>query len=114
MAAESEGRQGAEGAAVFPLIPEDLGVNPLLLAVLHAVVFVDGSDPEVVDPDAAEEAAQYLATYVRRLRGPALQRVREDIETLLGFARLEKWPKAQVEFLKGFLSDYGVGEESAS
>ena len=27
-----------EGAAVFPDIPAELGVNPLLLAVVHAVV----------------------------------------------------------------------------
>jgi hypothetical protein len=112
MAGESEGRQGGEGAAVFPLIPEELGVNPLLLAVLHAVVFVDGSTEGVVDPEAAEEAMQYVATYLHRLSGPPLQRVREDVEALLGFARQEKWPKAQVEFLKGFLADYGVGAGS--
>ena len=29
-----------EGAAVFPEIPAELGVHPLLLAVLHAVVFL--------------------------------------------------------------------------
>ena len=33
-----------DGAAVFPLIPAELGVHPLLLAVLHAYVFLDGSD----------------------------------------------------------------------
>ena len=31
-----------EGAAVFPTIPAELGVHPLLLAVLHAVVFLEG------------------------------------------------------------------------
>src|SRR5438067_11782892 len=36
-----------DGAAVFPLIPEELGVDPLLLAVLHAVVFFDGSEDGV-------------------------------------------------------------------
>ena len=112
MAGESEGRQVPEGAAVFPLIPEELGVSPLLLAVLHAVVFVDGSTEDVLDPEAAEEAAQYIATYLRRLGGRELQRVREDVEALLGFARQEKWAREQVEFLQGFLSDYGVGEEA--
>ena len=111
MADESE---VPEGAAVFPLIPEELGVNPLLLAVLHAIVFVDGSTEDVVAPDAAEEAMQYVATYLRRLSGPPLQRAREDVEALLGFARQEKWPRAQVEFLKGFLTDFGVGGGAAS
>ena len=42
-----------EGAAVFPLIPPELGVNPLLLAVLHATVFLAGSDEKIVNPAAA-------------------------------------------------------------
>ena len=42
-----------EGAAVFPTIPAELGVDPLLLAVLHATVFLAGSDEAVVHPAAA-------------------------------------------------------------
>ena len=114
MADEPEEQDVPAGAAVFPLIPEELGVSPLLLAVLHAVVFVDGSTEEVVDADAAEEAMQYLAAYLHRLEGPLLQRVREDIECLLDYARSQRWPKAQVEFLKAFLADYGVGSEGHS
>src|SRR5262249_16204853 len=103
-------REVPEGAAVFPLIPAELNVHPLLLAVLHAVVFL-GSDDEVVDPDAASEALEYLATYLQRLEGPDLQRIREDIEALAAFARQQKWPKQQVHFLKAFLADFGVGGE---
>lgn len=99
------------GAAVFPLIPEELGVHPLLLAALHAIVFLDGSSEEVVNSGAAEEATQYVATYLQRLQGAELRRVREDIETLLAYARQEKWPAEEVEFLRGFLADYGIGAE---
>jgi hypothetical protein len=109
--AEDNAREVPEGAAVFPLIPEELGVSPLLLAVLHAVVFLVGSDDDVVQPDAAEEALHYLVSYLRRLEGPALQRVREDIGVLLGFARQEQWPKEDVHFLKTFLDEFGIGTE---
>ena len=104
-----------EGAAVFPLIPAELGVHPLLLAVLHATVFLSGSDDDVVHPAAAEEAVQYLADYLQRLDGADLRRVREDLTCLTAFARQEKWPKQLVQYLKNFLSDYGVGaaEEGA-
>src|SRR5215467_8817912 len=61
--------QVPEGAAVLPLIPEELGVHPLLLAVLHAVVFFDGSDADVVNDAAANEALNYFATYLQRLQG---------------------------------------------
>jgi hypothetical protein len=100
------------GAAVFPLIPEELGVHPLLLAAIHALVFLDGSNDEVVNPAAADEAFEYLVAYLQRLGGPELQRVREDVETLLGYARAQKWPKAEQQFLKTFLTDYATrGEE---
>ena len=102
-----------EGAAVFPLIPPELAVNPLLLAVLHATVFLSGSDDEVVDPDAAGEALEYMAGYLQRLEGPLLERVREDLVCLTTFARQEKWPRQVVQFLKTFLADQGVGGDKA-
>lgn len=97
-----------DGAAVFPLIPAELGVHPLLLAVLHAYVFLEGSDEAVVNGAVAEEAMQYLATYLQRLTGPDLKRVREDLQTLVGFAKHDKWPRQQVRFLQDFLADNGV------
>jgi hypothetical protein len=108
MADEPE-RQVPEGAAVFPLIPAELGVDPLLLAALHAVVFFEGSDEDVLAPGAAEEALEYLATYLQRLDGPRLQKAREDLECLAAYARSQQWPKQQVRFLKDFLDQYGVG-----
>jgi hypothetical protein len=98
-----------EGAAVFPLIPPELNVNPLLLCALHAAVFLSGSDDEIVHPGAADEALEYLAGYLQRLEGSALERVREDLLCLRTFARQEKWPKQLQQFLKTFLADYGVG-----
>jgi hypothetical protein len=97
-----------DGAAVFPEIPAELGVHPLLLAVLHAYVFLDGSDVAVVNPEASSEAMEYVALYLQRLTGAELQRVREDLDTLVGYAKEEKWPKQYVAFLKSFLADNGV------
>src|SRR5437764_10071941 len=78
-----------EGAAVFPLIPAELGVHPLLLAALHAYVFLEGSDPAVLNPAVADEAMNYLVTYLQRLSGAELRRVTEDMQTLAGFAKAE-------------------------
>jgi hypothetical protein len=100
-----------EGAAVFPEIPPDLGVNPLLLAVLHATVFIAGSNEDVVHPGAADEAIERMAEYLQRLDGDRLRQVQEDIACLVAFARQAKWPKQLVQALKSFLSDYGIGTE---
>ena len=100
-----------EGAAVMPEIPAELNVHPLLLAVLHATVFLDGSEDEVVDPDAGAEAIEYMANYLQRLRGAELRRVQEDMQVLMAYAKDQEWPKQQVRFFKEFLPTYGVGTE---
>ena len=111
--ADEVGDAVPEGAAVFPLIPPELGVNPLLLAVLHAIVFLDGSAKEIVEPSAAEEARGHMAEYLQRLRGAQMQQIVEDMKCLAGYARHAKWPKQQQLFIKEFLQDYGIGEDTA-
>jgi hypothetical protein len=106
--ADDPASEAPDGAAVFPLIPPELGVHPLLLGVLHAYVFLEGSDESVLNGAVAEEAMQYLATYIQRLDGPDLARVREDLHTLVGFAKAEKWPRQQVRFLQDFLKENGI------
>lgn len=106
--ADDEAGESPDGAAVFPLIPEELGVHPLLLAALHAYVFLEGSNEAVLNGRAAEEGLQYLATYLQRLAGADLRRAKEDVQTLVGFAKSDGWPKQQVRFLQDFLSDNGV------
>ena len=99
-----------EGAAVFPLIPEELGIHPLLLATLHAVVFFDGSDADVVNDAAANESLNYIATYMQRLQGADLKRIREDVDCLIAFGKQEDWPKEEMQFLQEFLKEFGVGQ----
>jgi hypothetical protein len=109
--ADDAGESVPKGAAVLPQIPAELGVHPLLLAVVHAVIFLDGSDEEVVDPDAAVEALEYTAAYLQRLSGSELRRVQEDLQALAAFARQEKWPKQHIRFFKEFLSNFGIAEK---
>jgi hypothetical protein len=108
--AGSCGEDVPDGAAVFPLIPEELGIHPLLLATLHAIVFFDGSDSDVVNDAAANEALNYLATYLQRLQGNDLKRIREDMDALIAFAKQESWPNEELQFLQGFLSEFGAGQ----
>lgn len=109
MARERAESDVPEGAAVFPEIPAELGIHPLLLAVLHAVVFLDGSEAKVVNAAAAAEALEYVAGYLQRLEGAELRRVREDMACLAAYARQQKWSKQQSEFLKNVLKEFGVG-----
>ena len=106
----TEPDEAPEGAAVFPLIPPELGIHPLLLAALHAYVFLEGSDPAVLNAAAADETMHYLVTYLQRLTGPDLRRAKEDMHTLAAFAKSDGWPRQQIRFLHEFLKDNGIGE----
>src|SRR5262245_48543949 len=103
-----------EGSAVFPLIPAELEVHPLLLTALHAVVFLEGSSDKIVEPTAASEQLELIAACLQRLQGPELQRVREDLEVLTSFGKEQEWSKDALQFLRSFLADYGVGVKSKS
>jgi hypothetical protein len=105
---QPQSSEAPEGASVFPLIPAELGVHPLLLAALHAYVLLDGSDPAVLNPAVAEEAMNYVITYLQRIGGADLRRLKEDMATLAGFAKADGWPKQQVRFLQEFLKENGI------
>jgi hypothetical protein len=76
------------------------------------VVFLDGSEEQIVDPQAATEALEYLAGYLQRLPEPELQRLREDLECLAAYARHQGWSKQTVRFFLKFLDDFGLGGKS--
>lgn len=101
-----------EGAAVLPLIPVELGIHPMLLAILHAVVFLEGSEAKIVNPDAALEAMEYVATYLQRLGISDVRRLKEDLLVLEKYAAEQHWPREYAEFFKEFLSNLGIGEEA--
>jgi hypothetical protein len=106
MAKESE--EVPEGAAVVPLIPEKTGISPWFLAVFHALVFLEGSSEEIVDPAAADEASQYLATYLQRISGDELKQLKEDLKRLQDYASRQHWTPDQLQLVEGFLDHYGI------
>ncbi len=108
----AEPEEVPDGAAVLPEIPPELNIHPLLLAVLHAVVFLAGSEENIVHAAAGQEALDRLASYLQLLQGPELDRVRADLDVLREYARENNWRREESEFFDSFLSDFGVGEEA--
>jgi hypothetical protein len=100
------------GAAVMPQVPEEVGVHPLLLTALHAIVFLQGSDETVVAPAAADEQLELIAGCLQRLEGADLQRVREDLVVLSSYAKEQRWPKNAEQFYSNFLADFGIGRQA--
>ncbi|MGL4551853.1 MAG: hypothetical protein ACRC33_11765 [Gemmataceae bacterium] len=97
-----------EGTEFFADIPPELGVHPLLLGVLNALVFFAASSEEAVNAAAADAMIQRIVDQLLRLKDADLRRVREDMDCLFRLAKEEKWEKAHVLFLKTFLKDIGL------
>ncbi len=97
-----------DGAAVFPDIPADLNISPMLLAMLHAIVFVAGSDNNIVNSIAGDEALATMAEYLGRLDAADRGRISDDLQALLKYAKEKGWPKQYTTFLKDFPKDFDL------
>lgn len=100
-----------DGAAVFPEIPVELNISGSLLAILHAVVFIAGSDDKIVHPEAGDEALGMIAGYLQRLSGKERYRVLDDLKALRGYAKEQGWSKQFTQFLKDFPVNFGITGE---
>lgn len=99
-----------DGAAVFPEIPMDLNVSPQLLAIMHAVVFIAGSDTKIVNAAAGDEALNTMSGYLERMTNVERKRILDDLSALRTFAKEQGWPKQYTTFLKDFPKDFGLVE----
>ena len=110
MAGSGPGRWVGKAAFVMPDVPETLDIDPVLLAVLHADAFLQLSEDEAVDPDAAIEASESIGHYLRRLPPARVETVKRDLERLAAHARREKWPRDLVEFIRDYWEN-AVGDD---
>ncbi len=99
-----------EGTAIFPEIPDQVGTDPLLLSLLHFVVFIAGSDENIVDQNAGAAILDQVATYLQRLNTKEIAKLKKDLAVLAAYARSEKWGDGTIEVLETFLDDMGVGD----
>ena len=83
------------GAAVFPLIPAELGVHPLLLAVLHAPSSSTAPTRAWSIPTPPGNRWNTSPAICKGLMRPCLAVVRWHPEAWQTFARQEKWPKGE-------------------
>ncbi|GIW81067.1 MAG: hypothetical protein KatS3mg105_2874 [Gemmatales bacterium] len=97
-----------EGVGVFPTIPPKVGADPLVLALLHALVFLEGSSDDIVERDAADEAVEQMAAYLRRLSPQQKADFQQSLQRLIEYARDEHWDDDQILYLKEFFENYGI------
>jgi hypothetical protein len=95
----------------MPALPESLGVDPLLAALLHVTAFLDFADDDVVEPDAANEALEQVETYIRRLPAARVEEIQAQLDKIEEHAEQAGWPEDMIDFARDFLYNCGLGDE---
>jgi hypothetical protein len=94
----------------LPVIPEELKVDPVLLALLHAEAFLQLSEDDAVDPDDAVEASEHIGMYLGRLPPSRVKGIKAILGQLAAHGRKQGWPSDVVDFIVGFWEN-SVGDD---
>ena len=105
------GHYVVKDAYVMPVLPKSLKVDPIVAALLHAVLFLEISGEGSVDPDWAVEALEHVMHYLQQLDSERIEELREQVARIAKHARKKKWGKQPVEFLTMFVEQFGVATE---
>ena len=89
----------------LPVVPEQVGADPLLLALIHCAAFLDFAEEDIVDPYVATDVLDHVALYVRRLPPDRLQHLGEQLAQVEAHASQAGWPAELVEFVSEFLDN---------
>ena len=105
--AERDAQEAGDRIEEFslPVVPEQLGTDPLLLALIHCAAFLDFAEEDVVDPYVATDVLDHVALYVRRLPPDRIADLEQQLARLEAHASQEGWPAELVEFVSEFLDN---------
>lgn len=110
MAERNGGAEGIEGM-VMPTVPESLGVDPVLLALLHLTSLLDFADDDELEPDAANAALEQIELYLQRLPSERLESIQADLDRIEEYGAEQGWPEELTDFVRDFLFNCGLGED---
>lgn len=100
-----------QGLATLPEIPAELGLDPVLAALLHCAAFLDLSADDVVDAEAATEVLEHVGLYIQQLSPERQEQVGEQLERLRQHAEKAGWSDDAIDFVDDFLYSCGIGED---
>ncbi len=105
--AENDSQDAGDRLEEFslPVVPEPVGADPLLLALIHCAAFLDFAEEDVVDPYVATDVLDHVALYVRRLPPDRIADLEQQLARLEAHASRDGWPAELVEFVSEFLDN---------
>jgi len=112
MVAENNEREveRAPAPATMPVIPGELGIDPLLAALLNCAAFLDLSE-DGVDEATSTAVLEHVGLYVQRLSPEELDDVADQLAEIREHGEQAGWPAPVLEFVEDFLYSCGIGED---
>lgn len=98
------------GLAMLPEVPDSLAIDPFVLSLLDMVVFVTGTDEELLHQGAADEMLEIIVGRFANLAPDKAKFLVAEIERLREFGKNNGWDQDSVRFLKD-ISDLLTGKE---
>jgi hypothetical protein len=95
-----------------PEIPDSLGVDPLLSALVCTLLFIELSGDKTVDPDDAVTAEEAIGYYLQRLTPKQITAIEKQLLNLGDYAEQHGWSPEAVGCIRGFLTNAGVGDDA--
>lgn len=109
---EGEPRDGEEiRTLLLPVVPEELKLDPLLLALLRCSCFLDLSGEDGVDAQLAGEVLEHVGLYIQRLPDERLDELQAQLASLECYGSEQGWSEDLIEFIRDFLYNCGLGED---
>ncbi len=111
MANENDEEERQDELVTMPVVPEKVGIDPVLLAMLHLTALLDFADDEIVEPQIANEALEHVEMYMQRLSSDQLEEVQAQLDRIEEHAAEQGWPEELTDFVRDFLYNCGLGED---
>ena len=103
-------KEGGE-AFIMPLIPEELDIDPVLLALLHASTFVELSGNETVELQDAVRAMEYITYYLHRMPREQIRHIQSQLDRIVEFGKEHDLGHEFIEFVSAFLTNAFIDED---
>ena len=111
MANENDEEERQEEMVVMPVVPDKLGIDPVLLAMLHLTALLDFADDEIIESQIANEALEHVEMYMQRLSTERLEEVQAQLDRIEEYAAEQGWAEELTDFVRDFLYNCGLGED---
>jgi hypothetical protein len=96
------------GAFHIPVLPTDLGVDPILAALLHMACFMEFSDEKAVNFDESITAMETMGYYFQFLTPDRRSDVGAQLKLVAEYAENQKWKGETIEFISDLLKNSGI------